>query len=185
MHDIPPKTCLASKIAYQNPWITIYEDQTVDHNSQASVYGYVESNDSCMVVVTDEKDRLLLVRAFRYPSRSFGWELPGGGGNKGDLIEASKRELLEETGITAKSWQLLGKVYVCNGLMTEQMAICLAQSIDTTGTRAANDKVFSDTRFFTLDEIDTLIKNGDINDCQTLAGLYYYRAWQTSSNTQK
>lgn len=143
MHDQPPKTCLASKIVYQKPWITIHEDQTVDHNGQAGIYGYMKSNDSCMAVVANEKARVLLVRAFRYPSQSFDWELPGGGGDK------------------------------------------LAQDIDTTGVRTAHDEVFSDMQFFTPTEIDSLIQEVEINDCQTLAGLHYYRVWQAVSSTKK
>ena len=62
--------------------------------------------------------------------------------------------------------------------MTEKMAICLARELSFTGQREQNDELFSDMRFFTLDEIDDLIRNGEINDCQTLAGLHYYQLWR-------
>ena len=62
--------------------------------------------------------------------------------------------------------------------MTEKMAICLARELSFTGQRKQSDELFSDMRFFTLDEIDDLIRNGEINDCQTLTGLQYYYLWQ-------
>ena len=176
--DTPPKTRLSSQIVYQNPWITIHEDQTVDQAGNTGVYGYMESRDSCMVVAVDDQERVFLVRAFRYPSQSFGWELPGGGGDGQNLIEASKRELEEETGIVARSWQKLGEAYVCNGLMTEKMAVYLARDLSFGGDKEQSDEVFGDMRFFTLDEIDDLIRDGEINDCQTLAGLQYYQLWR-------
>ena len=178
MTDVPSKTQVSSKIVYPNPWITVREDQTRDLAGDLGIYGYLESRDSCMIVTVDDKERIYLVRGFRYPSQSFGWELPGGGGDDEDLLAASKRELEEETGITAQSWDNLGEVYVCNGLMTEKMAVYLARNLSFSGHKEQSDEVFSDMRFFTCDEIDALIAQGEINDCQTLAGLHYYQLWR-------
>ncbi len=178
MNEAPSKTKVSSKIVYQNPWITVREDQTRDLAGNLGVYSYMESRDSCMVVAVDDKERIYFVRGFRYPSQSFGWELPGGGGDSENLLTASKRELEEETGITAQSWNKLGEVYVCNGLMTEKMAVYLARNLSFIGHKEQSDEVFSDMRFFTCDEIDALIAQGEINDCQTLAGLHYYQLWR-------
>ena len=178
MTDVPSKTKVSSKIVYQNPWITIHEDQTISQDGNTGIYGYMESRDSCMVVVVDDQERLYLVRGFRYPSQSFGWELPGGGGDNENLLEASKRELEEETGIIAQSWNKLVEAYVCNGLMTEKMTVYLARDLSFSGHTEQSDEVFGDMRFFTRDEIDALITQGEINDCQTLAGLQYYHLWQ-------
>ena len=184
MSETPSKTRTATKIVYQNPWITIHQDETIDQQGNAGIYGYMESRDSCMVVVLYEQERIYLVRGFRYPSQSFGWELPGGGGDGEDLIIASKRELEEETGIIAGEWKKLGEAYVCNGLMTEKMAVCLARNLSFSGTKEQSSETFSDMRYFTLSEIDKLIDDGDINDCQTLAGLQYYYSWKRRSHEQ-
>ena len=176
--DTPSKQRTATKIAYQNPWITVHEDTTVDTHGDNGVYGYIESHDSCMVVVVDDAERIYLIRGFRYPSQSFGWMLPGGGGEGENLVEASKRELEEETGILAKSWEKLGEAYVCNGLLTEKMTVCLARDLSFNGAREISAETFSDMQFFTLKEVNQLILNGEINDCQTLAGLQYYTIWQ-------
>lgn len=175
--DIAPLKQLTGKIVYENPWIKIHEDKTVNLNGRDGIYGYMESRDSCMVLAVDE-DRIFLARNFRYPTKSFGWELPGGGGDNEDLVDASKRELEEETGILANSWTKLGESYVCNGLMTEKIAFLLAKDLRFEGQKDHSDEVFSDMGFFSEQEITSMIKNGEINDCQTLAGLHYYQMFK-------
>lgn len=177
MDETPPKTPTSSRIVYQNPWITVHEDQTITPDGQTGIYGYMKSRDSVMVTVLDEDNRVFLLRAFRYPSNSWGWELPGGGGDGEHLLDASKRELEEETGIRADSWELLGTDYVDNGLMTERMATYLARGHRHDGEREVSDETFAGERFFTLDEVDELILNGGINDCQTMTGLHHLKVW--------
>lgn len=173
--DIVSLNRLSGKVVYENPWIRIHEDKTINLDGREGIYGYMESRDSCMIVVVDDQDRICFVRGYRYPSKTFGWELPGGGGDNEDFLVASKRELEEETGILAETWTELGKAYVCNGLMTEKMAVVLAKNLSFMGKKEESNEVFSDISFFNDQKIDEMIKNGEINDCQTLAGLHYYQ----------
>ncbi|HEU0266239.1 MAG TPA: NUDIX hydrolase [Candidatus Saccharimonadaceae bacterium] len=167
----------SSKIVYENPWITIHEDQTIMPSGNEGIYGYMESRDSVMVVPMDDQKRVFLEKAFRYPSKSQGWECPGGGGDNEDLIDASKRELEEETGIRVENIEKLGSTIVCNGLMTERQTSCIAWGLHFDGEREKSDEVFEDQRFFTWEEIDLMIDSGDINDNQTLTALYLAKRW--------
>ncbi len=172
--DRPTRTPASTRVVYSNPWITVHEDQTITSDGQTGVYSYVESNNSCMIVAVNKKDEIYLVRNFRYPSKTYGWELPGGGNDGEDPITACQRELEEETGILASSWQELGEAIVCNGLMSEKIAICLAKNLNFNGIKETSDEKFIDMRFFSPAEVDAMILNGEINDCQTITGLHYY-----------
>lgn len=171
-HNSPFKK-VSSKIVYQNAWIKIHEDDVIRPDGSKGIYGYMESNNSVQVAAINENRELYLVRAYRYPTDTWGWELPGGGGEGEEAIIASRRELAEETGITAKKWTLLGKPLVCNGLMTERQAVLLAEDI-TVGTRISSDDddLVTDGRFMSFTEIDQLIENGDIDDGMTLTCLF-------------
>ena len=186
MSVAPPKKPLSSKIVYQNPWITIHEDQTVDSNGNRGMYAYLESRNSVMVVVVNDGGAICLLESFRYPSTSFGWELPGGGGDGEDELTASKRELEEETGIIAKKWSLLGSAYVCNGLMSEKMDVLLATELSYEGNKDSGDDahLIGEMRFFNDTEISDMIESGKINDCQTLAGLHYYQNYRRKHDIQ-
>lgn len=177
-----PKQPTSSKIVYQNPWITIHEDNTVTQDGQTGTYGYMESRDSVMVAPVGSDGRIYLVKAFRYPSKSWGWELPGGGGDGENLVEASKRELEEETGILANNIEQLASTYVCNGLMTEKQTTCVAWDINFDGHKEQSDETFADQGFFSLNEIKDMIASGDINDNQTITGIYLTSQWMESNN---
>ena len=167
-----PWKVLNSEIKYQNPWMRIREDKVITPLGTKGIYGVMESNDSVMIAVLNEKKELYLVRTFSYPAASWNWELPGGGGDQQDPIEASKRELEEETGILAKSWELLGKTRVCNGFMTERMSVYLAQNISFTGEKEVSTEQIDEAKFFSMDQIDDMIASGEINDAQSVTGIH-------------
>ncbi|MFY9228031.1 MAG: NUDIX hydrolase [Candidatus Microsaccharimonas sp.] len=173
-----PIRAVSTKTVYQNPWIKVREDSIVRTDGTEGIYGVMESKDSVMVVVLNDKHEVYLIHAFSYPVMSWSWELPGGGG-EGELAEtASKRELAEETGIIAEHWTHLGKTRVCNGLMTERMSVYLAQDLSFGDKVESEDAdVINKGRFFSLDEIDTMIEEGDIDDGQTITGLYQLHRW--------
>ena len=183
MPDRHPITTRRSKVIYQNPWITVYEDETTMPSGKPGIYGYMESKDSVMTAVVDKDDRVCLVKAFRYPSKSWGWELPGGGGEGENPIEAAKRELREETGIVAERWEKLGETLVCNGFMTERMVTCLAYGLSLTGKKEIGEEALDGMSFFSLADIDSLIDNKQINDGQTLTGLYFLQRWLRKRGT--
>jgi 8-oxo-dGTP pyrophosphatase MutT (NUDIX family) len=170
--EIEPLQKISSKIVYKNPWMTIHEDAIKKLDGSEGIYGYMESRDSVMVVVHNDNDEIYLVYTYRYPEHSWNWELPGGGGDQESAVIASKRELQEETGITAKKWRILGNTCVCNGFMTERMATLLAEDLEFGEKAEADDHdLFQEGRFFSRKEIKEMIRTGKINDGQSITGL--------------
>ena len=168
-----PWTKKSSKIVYQNPWMTVHEDSVVTPEGNDGIYGYIETKDSVMVVALNDKKEIYLIRNFSYPAQSWNWELPGGGGEGEDPQLAAQRELVEETGIIARQWVLLGKTRVCNGLMTEQTISYLASDISFGDKPESDDThLISHGQFFSLNQIHDMIQSGDINDGQSLTALY-------------
>jgi len=162
---------------YENPWVRMREDSVITPTGKDGIYGVLESKDSVMVVVLNEKEEVLLIRTFAYPAQSWNWELPGGGGEGEDAAIASARELEEEAGIRARSWENLGTTRVCNGLMTERMTVYLTYDLSFDGKKEIADEQVAEQRFFSLDEIYKMVAAGDVNDGQSLTGLFLLERW--------
>lgn len=109
------------------------------------------------VAVMDGEEKILLQR--RIDNNM--WGLPGGALELGETLEeAAKRELLEETGLTARSLELFnvfsGKELHYTYPNGDEVYIVSAVYLcrDFTGNLVNDDEETKDLRFFRKDEID-------------------------------
>ena len=104
---------LDSRLVYDNPWISVQEDQVIRPDGEPGIYGVVHMKHWAVgvVPVTDTGDTLL-VGQFRYTLDQYSWEIPEGGGDPHDTpLASAQRELREETGVTATRWSYLGETH--------------------------------------------------------------------------
>lgn len=133
MPTSPWKT-LSTRVAYENPWIRVREDQVIRPDGGPGIYGVVEIRPSVGVVAINERDEAVLVGQWRYSVNRYSWEVPRGGSHPGekDMLAVAKRELAEEAGVLAENWQMLGTVDVCNGVADDVQTLFLATGLSTT-----------------------------------------------------
>jgi 8-oxo-dGTP pyrophosphatase MutT (NUDIX family) len=125
----PWKTVL-SRVAYENPWIRVREDQVLRPDGSPGIYGVVEIPASVGIVAVNERDEIALVGQWRYTVNRYSWEIPRGGSQgHHDLLDVAKKELAEEAGVLAAHWQELGKVDVCNGVTDDVQHLFLATGL--------------------------------------------------------
>jgi ADP-ribose pyrophosphatase len=83
------------------------------------------------VIVLDDDDRVLLLRQYRHPARSYLWEPPAGlldvPGE--DAWEAARRELMEEAHLRAGQWWTLADFYLTPGASEEAFRCFLARDV--------------------------------------------------------
>src|SRR5256885_11779400 len=88
----------ASRVAYENAWIRVREDQVIRPDGGQGICGVVEIRPSVGVVALNERDEIALAGQWRYSVNRYSWEIPRGGSHPGetDMLSVAQRELAEE-----------------------------------------------------------------------------------------
>src|SRR5574340_1052738 len=104
-----PWTTLSSEKVYDSPWIGLTKHDVTNPSGNPGTYSVVHfKNLAIGIIALGENNDTWLVGQYRYPIDEYTWEIPEGGGKIGiPPLESAKRELKEETGITAKKWTLI------------------------------------------------------------------------------
>ena len=126
-----------------------------------------------MVVAELPDGRLVLERQFRYPVQSVMVEFPAGKLDPGeDSLVCAQRELLEETGYTARQWARAGVLHPVISYSTEFIDIWFAREL-TAGQRQLDAGEFLDVFSASTDELLQWCRDGRITDAKTLTGVLW------------
>jgi 8-oxo-dGDP phosphatase len=162
----------ARRVAYENPWITVWHDDVTRPDGSAGIYGVVHfANLAVGVVAIDEQDRVILVRQHRYTLDEHSWELPEGGVPAGEsALEGARRELREETGVEAAEWRELAHLDLSNSITDERAVIFLATRL-TLGVAEPDPTEVLVTRWVPFDEALAMTLDGRIRDVMSVVAL--------------
>lgn len=84
-----------------------------------------------------------------------------------DRLEAAKRELQEETGLTANRWLYLTDIFTAPGFSDERISLYLARELSP-GSSHPDDDEFLNIVKLPLSEVVAAIRRGEITDAKTI-----------------
>ena len=167
---------ISSKLAYTGRNFTVYKDTIVEPGGYRAVRDVIRHNGSVVVLAVDDAGRVLMVRQYRHAAGQFLLELPAGHIDAGEApLAAAKRELMEETGYSARRWRPLVKYYASPGFLGETMQIYLAEGIRE-GTAHPEEDEKIEVQRVPLRELLAKIETGKIHDGKTVIGALLYAA---------
>jgi len=163
---------LERKEIYDNPWITVYEDDVITPAGTKGIYGTVSfKNLAIGIIPIDEEGNTWLVGQYRYPLDAYSWEIPMGGGPLAiDPLLSAKRELKEETGLSAKVWEKFMCIHTSNSVCSEEGYVYIAKEL-TEGEMMPEDVEELKVWKLPLNEAIQMAYDGKITDSLSLAGL--------------
>jgi len=167
---------LSSKEGFKSPLFRVVTQQVREPGGYIARRDIVEHPGSVVILAVDKGKagpRILLEHQYRHAARSSLWELPAGKIDRGESpLKAAKRELLEETGFTARRWRQILEFFVSPGFLDETMTIFLAQDIKPGPAQPEYDELI-ESRFFSLRAAQRMAERGAIRDAKTIAGIFW------------
>jgi 8-oxo-dGTP pyrophosphatase MutT (NUDIX family) len=172
LQRIGPWTRRSRRVAYDNPWITIWHDDVGRPDGSPGIYGVVHfANLAVGAVVLDDRDRVLLVGQHRYTLDAYSWEIPEGGVPAGESArDGAAREVREETGVEAGDWREIVRFHLSNSVSDEAGVIFAARA---TGSGPASPDPSEElvVRWLAFGEALAMVASGEITDAMTIMGL--------------
>lgn len=171
-HTKNPWKTLSKKDIYDNKWIHVEEHQVINPGGGKGIYGVVSfKNKAIAIIPIDQNGNTWLVGQYRYTLNEYSWEVPMGGGPvENDILDSAKRELKEETGLSAQVWQNLGRIHTSNSVTDEEGFIFLAQEL-TQGETEFEESEDLNIMKLPLQEAVKMVFDGKITDAISMAGL--------------
>jgi len=122
------------------------------------------------VVVENDWGQVVLCRVPRYTSMTCGWSVPAGGVEEGeDVLVSARREVREETGFESFEHRLVYTYYPQQGSSNKLFQIVFCKAGEETGSFDPNE--ISEVRWFSRDEVETIIARGEMQDGLGLTAL--------------
>jgi len=162
----------ARRVAYRNPWITVYHDDVTRPDGLPGIYGVVHyANVAVGVVAIDDDDRVALVGQHRYAFDELSWEIPEGGSpHAEESLAGARRELLEETGLTARTWREIGRYQLSNSVSDEVAVVYLATDLEQGEAQPEGTEDLV-VRWLPFDEVVAMVASGEIGDALSVLPL--------------
>jgi ADP-ribose diphosphatase len=175
---------LSSTILCTGRVFTVRHDKIIEPNGIQATRDIVAHPGSVVIIPVLDDGRIVLIRQFRYAAGQYLWELVAGHKEPGENpAKGARRELMEETGYTAKRVRKLFDIFPSPGLLGERMDIYLAEGL-TKGRATPEDDEKISAKIVTLAEAERWIREAKICDAKTIAGLLYYSQFVRGARRQ-
>jgi ADP-ribose pyrophosphatase len=167
------ETTLASETVYAGNLLHVKRDRVRLPNGSETGREYIVHPGAVLAVPVLDDGSIVFERQFRYPLGRAFIELPAGKIDPGeDPLETGRRELLEETGYTAREWKKLAVLHPCIGYSDEVIHVYLAAGLEAGDHRRDHDESL-DVFAMTLPQAMQALRNGEITDGKTMIALFW------------
>ncbi len=166
---------LSSRYLVKEKWATLRVDTCKLQNGTVKDDYYVlEYPDWANAVAVTKDNKLILVRQYRHAADIISLEVPGGVVESGeDPAEGVKRELLEETGYSFESCELIATLYPNPATSTNRTFTYLLKGGIKTHEQHLDEHEILNVEEYTTDEVKQLLADNKIDQALHTAALFY------------
>lgn len=166
------ETKIESREIYDGEILHVYKDKVELPNGKEADREVIRHVGAVGIVPVTEDGKVIVERQYRYPLDMVITEIPAGklDSRTEDRLCAAKRELREETGITADEWRDLGVYYPAAAYTDEKITLYLARGLQF-GEQNLDEDEFLNIEAVPLEELVREVMDGKITDGKTQVAI--------------
>ena len=162
---------LYSRHVYTGRVFTVRNDRVELPGGRVTSLDVVQHGGAVVIVPIMADGRYVMIRQYRHAAQKTLLEFPAGTLEEGeDPADCAQRELREETGFAADTFQRLGGFYLAPGYSTEYLHIYIARGLSESPLPADEDEMVT-VEIVTPDDLQGSIAAGELQDAKSLAAL--------------
>lgn len=163
-------------VSTQRPWTGRLIGVRVDEVRLASgrtAHREVVEHPGAVGILAWDGERLALVRQWRHAAGGALLEIPAGTLDPGEEPGATAvRELAEECGLGAASWEAGPSFFTAPGFCTERLSLFLARELGPAAAEAPEDEEL-ELSWMSIPEALAAIDSGEVVDAKSVAGILW------------
>lgn len=173
-----PWKTINKRTVYENPWIAVTHREVLNPSGGEGIYGVVHfKNLAVGVVPLDDAGNTWLVGQYRYTLNRYSWEIPEGGCPVGtEPLDSAQRELLEETGMTARKWDCILGFDLSNSVTDETGMAYIARDLSF-GEAQPEETEALKVKKVPFSEALEMVYKGEITDSLSIMALLRAKVW--------
>ncbi len=158
-------------LVHQGRKIRVFLDISTGADGREIRRDVIKHPGAVVILPIIDREPVCLLKNYRFVIGETLWEVPAGTLEPGEPIErAAERELLEETGYTAKTWHYLGFQYASPGVLDEKLHLFVAEEMTAGPPQPEADEQLEPVTV-PWDEAMKMALDGTIKDAKTITSL--------------
>lgn len=167
-----PETTVSSRIAFAGRLLALRVDEVELESGKRTTREVVE-HPGAVAILAFDGERLAMVRQWRQAARAELLEVPAGTREPAEeALRTAQRELAEECGLAAASWEVGPSFYTAPGFSTELLTVFLATDLHPVESEAPDDEAL-ERSWLSLPDALAAVDDGTIRDAKSLVAILW------------
>ena len=164
---------LSSETEYENPYFKSVRHQVKRPDGSIRPFWTLSRYGGFSVIIPIfPNGETILIGQYRIPVGYYSWEFPMGQVRGENPLKTAKQELLEEAGLIAKNWNMIGSYYLAPGHNEQEVHVYVVKNITEGKNQPEEGEVLS-IKKIKINDVGKMIKDFKIKDGPTIVAYHY------------